>query len=116
MTANAISEEEELAALPTRRQRFRIEPNIRLGEVLILLTIIGGGVSAWFGLTARVDQNGRELQSFISQQSQRDGQQDAVVTRIETHLKDGIQTIRNDQIELRREVGEIGRYVRNRGG
>lgn len=95
---------------------FRIDPNVRLGDLLILATLILSAASAWHDVRGANERTTNELHAHQAYQAQRDSQQDTVVTRIEVNLKDGIQTIRNDQIELRREVGEIGRYVRNRGG
>jgi hypothetical protein len=100
------------------RRPFRIDPNVRLGDLLILGTMAFGVVMAWASLREGQERNSHDLVTMQSTQRERDAQQDAVVNRIEGSLKDGIQQIRSEQVELRREVGEIGRYVRgaNRGG
>lgn len=113
--SSSVLEEDDAIAAGHRRRRFRIEPNIRLGEIIVVTTLILGGMGAWYGLKGQTEQNARDIQTLATTQRDRDASQDAVVSRIEVNLKDGIQQIRSEQVELRREVGEIGRYVRSKG-
>lgn len=96
-------------------RRFRIDPNVRLGDLLILGTLAFAGISAWFSVKEMSERNTRDLAAFVVTQDRRDQMQDQVVVRIEGNLREGIQQIRQDQTEMRRDVGEIGRFVRGRG-
>jgi hypothetical protein len=98
------------------KPRFRIDPNIRLGDLLIISTMAIGVVSAYVNLKDSVASMSRDLQMTQAVQRDRDAAQDAVMVRIEGGLKDGIAQIRSEQTELRHDVGEISRYVRQRGG
>lgn len=97
-------------------RRFRIDPNVRLGDLLLLGTIVLTGTAAFFNLKSAQEQNARDLAVMQVVQRDRDSQQDQLVVRIEGTLKEGVTQIRSEQLDLRREVSEIGRYVRNRGG
>lgn len=107
----------DLEEVPVGRVHgFRVDRNVRLGDLLIIGTLLMGLAGGWYGLKGAVEQNGRDLNQYQARQGERDAAQDASVARVEVYLKDSIQQIRTDQTDIRNDVRAIASAVRNRGG
>lgn len=95
-----------------QRPRWRIDPNVRLGDLLILAGLLATVVTAYQSLKEMGERNARDLAAFVIAQDRRDNTQDQVVTRIEGNLREGIQTIRAEQAETRADMKELSRFMR----
>lgn len=107
-----VGEDETPLELP----RWRIDPNIRLGDLLVLASVLLALTSAYYGLKSSNEQNAHDLQAFKIIQRDRDDRQDAAVNTLEVHLKENIQQIRSDTGVIREDVRELSRSIRMRGG
>lgn len=96
-------------------KRFRIDPNVRLGDLLILATIAFGAVMAYASLHEGQERNARELVSMQVVQRERDTAQDTAMVEFKGTVRDSLLQIRSDVQDTRQDVKELSRFMR-RGG
>lgn len=116
MSRDRAIDEDDGGAPPVRIAGWHVDRNVRLGDLLVIGTLLFGGIGAWYGLKGTIEQTAHDLGQYQAGQRERDAQQDASVARVEGYLKDSVQQIRNDQTDIRNDVRAIASAVRNRGG
>jgi hypothetical protein len=89
-------------------KRFRIDPSIRIGDLLSSAVIATTVAGAWFTLSGRVDR-------IEDVQRVRDASQDAAMVEFKGAVRDNIVQIRTDVQETRQDVKELSRFVRQKG-
>lgn len=86
-------------------RRFRIEPTIRIGDMLTASVIAVTVLGAWFNLSGTVERNA-EVQKL------RDQSQDSTMADFKQRVGENIVQIHQEVAETRQDVKELSRFMR----